>query len=482
MTVRVRFAPSPTGNLHIGTMRAALFNWLYAKRHSGQFILRIEDTDRLRSKPEFETNIQDGLDWLGLMVDEGPTVGGDYGPYRQAERIEAGTYKQYADQLVAEGKAYYCFLSPEQIEAEKEAAKQKGIAYMHSREGSRLSDADIKALIAAGKQPVIRFKMTADKSITMSDHIRGDVSFDCNLISDFVLMKSDGSPSYNFAVVIDDALMKITHVIRGEDHVSNMPRQLALYEALGFDVPEFAHLPMILGPDKSKLSKRHGATAVTDYRDRGFLKEAFMNYLALLGWSPVGEEEFFSAEALCEAFDLSRVNNSGAVFDIKKLKWMNGQYIRRIESSDYLSRAESFLDASYTEAFQALSQEKQEWALISIRDNLDELSEVNTYISVFFESDSQYKQAVSALQFDETNTAVFQKLLALIDSKSPHSPDEFSNSLDLICSELALGKGKVFKPLRLALTARASGPNISYVLAFLGADCIKARLSSLIRD
>jgi glutamyl-tRNA synthetase len=481
MTVRVRFAPSPTGNLHIGTMRAALFNWLYAKHHNGLFILRIEDTDRQRSMAEYEKNILDGLAWLNLNLDEGPIGGGPYGPYRQSERIEDGLYEKYAKELVDAGKAYYCFLTTEDIEQDKERAKKAGIAYMHSRERSNLPAEELRQKIESGIPYVIRFKMTEDREIIMKDSIRGKIRFDCNLISDFVLIKSDGTPSYNFAVVIDDSLMKITHVIRGEDHVSNMPRQLALYEAFGFDTPEFAHLPMILGPDKSKLSKRHGATAATEYRDRGFLPEAFMNYLTLLGWSPVGEEEFFTAEQLCEQFDLDRVNNSGAVFDIKKLKWMNGQYIRKIDENDYIARVELYLNDSYKAQFQQLPRDKQVLALKAIRDNLDELSEVNEYITVFLESSTDYKTALGEINFSEQDSNVFRYLIQLIDSRNPNSPEEYSALLETLVIDLEQGKGKVFKPIRLGVTAKAAGPNISYVLAFFGATIIKERLLDLLK-
>ena len=327
MSIRVRFAPSPTGNLHIGTLRAALFNWLYAKSQGGTFILRIEDTDYERSESKYEQNILDGLDWLALNVDEGPIQGGDYGPYRQSERIDQQIYQQYAQKLLDKGLAYYCFLTPEDIQKEKESAIKSGIPYMHSRQSLEMTPDEVQKCLNEGKPYAIRFKMTQDRAITHHDEIRGSIEFDCSLLSDFVLIKSDGTPSYNFAVVVDDALMNISHVIRGEDHISNMPRQLAIYEALSFDIPIFAHLPMILGPDKSKLSKRHGATSVTEYKDRGFLKESILNYLALLGWSPKGEQEMMSFDDLCNQFTLDRVHKAGAVFDIQKLMWMNGQAI-----------------------------------------------------------------------------------------------------------------------------------------------------------
>jgi len=272
---RVRFAPSPTGNLHIGTLRTAIFAWLFAKQQKGSFILRIEDTDLQRSKPEYEDNIYEGLDWVKIVPDEGPKEGGEFGPYRQSERIERGLYQTYANQLLESGKAYYCFCTEEELKAERDAAIAGGKPYVYEGKYRDLSLEEAKKRVEAGDPYSIRFKLPKDGNLVYRDEIRGDISFDLALIGDFVILKSDGSPSYNFAVVIDDALMKITHVIRGEDHISNMPKQLCLFDAFGFEWPKFAHLPMILGPDKSKLSKRHGATSITDYRDEGFFTTSF---------------------------------------------------------------------------------------------------------------------------------------------------------------------------------------------------------------
>lgn len=474
--VRVRFAPSPTGNLHIGTLRAALFNWLYAKANNGTFILRIEDTDMERSKPEFETNIFEGLQWLGLTPDEGPLEGGDCGPYRQSERIEKRIYTDIAEYLVQIGKAYYCFLTDEDIQQEKESAKKAGIPYVHSRRSSEMTEAEVKANLEAGKPHAIRFKMTEDKVISFKDLVRDPIEFDCSLLSDFVLIKSDGSPSYNFAVVIDDAQMKITHVIRGEDHISNMPRQLALYEALGYDIPEFAHLPMILGPDKSKLSKRHGATAVTEYRDRGFLAESFMNYLALLGWSPKTEQELLSAKQLVDQFGLDRVNKSGAVFDIKKLVWMNGQYLRRDTAEAFSDRVRPFLNSDLAKRLAELDVEKQTLALFSVIDNLDVLSDINKYIDVYLEDEADYAKRAETVTFNDDQKNVLKLFLMKVSVTAPKQPGEFSSCLDQVCSELNVGKGKVFKPVRLAVTAQPSGPFISDVLSFFGLESIQQRI------
>ncbi len=481
MTIRVRFAPSPTGNLHIGTLRVALFNWLFAKANNGKMILRIEDTDQLRSKKEYEENIYEGIEWLGLDCDEGPREGGECIFYRQSERIREGVYKKLAEDLVKKNLAYYCFLTDDDLQREKESAKKKGIAYIHSRRSSEMTQAEVQKSLDQGKAYAIRFKMTENKLIKFKDLVRDEIEFDCSLLSDFVLLKSDGSPSYNFAVVVDDALMKITHVIRGEDHISNMPRQIALYEAMGFELPQFAHLPMILGPDKSKLSKRHGATAITHYRDRGFMKQAFMNYLALLGWSPKDEKELLSSDELITQFSLDRVHKSGAVFDIQKLLWMNGQYIRTYQDKELLDNVFSFISEENKNKLKQYSESKQYLAVNAVRDNLDVYSDINVYLDVFLESESSYLEMLSKCEFSDQENEVISLFLSLAKSENPVSSDEFSGLLSKVCDQLSLGKGKVFKPIRKALTARNSGPMITDLLEFFGKDIISKRFSSLLK-
>ena len=324
---RVRIAPSPTGWLHIGTARTALFNFLFARKNGGKFILRIEDTDKERSKKEYEENILEGLKWLNLYWDEGPDIGGPYGPYRQSERIEI--YKEYLLKLLKEEKAYYCFCSPEEIEAQKKDMALRGLTPIYSGKCRNLSKREAEEKIKRGENYVIRIKMP-QKKIKFKDLIRGEIEFDLSLIGDIVIAKSLEEPLYNFTVVVDDYLMKITHVIRGDDHISNTPKQLVLQEMLGFERPFYAHLPMILGPDRSKLSKRHGEMALTEYKKLGYLKEAMINFLALLGWHPSSDEEIFSLEELIERFSLERVQKSGAVFNHLKLDWFNSFYLKKI--------------------------------------------------------------------------------------------------------------------------------------------------------
>jgi len=324
--MRVRFAPSPTGHLHVGNARTALFNWLLAHGKDGTFILRIEDTDAERSTRESETGILEDLRWLGLDWDEGPDVDGQHGPYRQSERLHL--YASYANELLAAGHAYHCFCSPTKLEADRQADLAAGRPPRYRGTCRGLSREEAQVRIDRGERPVVRFKVPENVEVTFHDLVRGDVTFNSEVISDPVIVRSDGRPAYNFAVVVDDALMKITHVIRGEDHISNTPRQVLIYRALGFSPPEFAHLSLVMGPDHTPLSKRHGATSVAEFRQRGYLPEALVNYLALIGWSPGGDEELLPVDELARRFALGDVGHSAGVFDVEKLAWMNRYYMK----------------------------------------------------------------------------------------------------------------------------------------------------------
>ncbi len=480
--VRVRFAPSPTGNLHIGTLRTALFSWLYARHFGGVFVLRIEDTDTERSETQYEVNIFEGLSWFGLSVDEGPLEGGEYGPYRQSERMVNGLYDRYAAQLLQEGKAYRCFETDAELEAERERAAQQGLPYKYSRKSLYLSESEIQQKLDAKVPFTIRFKMPDKGDLVYTDLIRDLISFDLSLISDFVMVKSDGSPTYNFAVVVDDILMKITHVIRGEDHISNMPRQLLLFEAFGETPPAFAHLPMILGPDKSKLSKRHGATSITEYRDIGYLSESLFNFLALLGWSPKGEKEIMTVQEIVDQFDIDRVNKANAVFDIVKLNWMNGQYLRTLSKDRYLELVDSFLSAENRAVLQGFTSSARGEALCSILGNLTVLSDINSVISVYTKSEDSYRSDLVSFPFSDSDNDVLRlfsaKLSGLSGDLLPSSVDDI---LAQIVSETGLGKGKVFKPIRLAVSAEAMGPHIGDLVTVLGKDRVVSRLNSILK-
>lgn len=324
--VRVRFAPATTGSLHIGGARTALFNYLFARKYQGIFVLRIEDTDKERSKKEFEADIMDSLKWLGIQWDEGPDIGGDYGPYRQSERTKL--YQTYLEKLIAENKAYFCFCSEEDLEIQRQYQLSLGQAPKYNGQCRDLKKEEKEKFLKEGKPWVIRFKVE-QKKVVFEDLIRGKIEFDASLMGDFVIAKSFTEPLYNFACVVDDYEMKISHVIRGEDHISNTPKQILLQEALAFPRPKYAHLPLILGPEKSKLSKRHGAVSVQEYKKMGYLPEAIINFIVFLGWSPVDQREIFSLQSLIKEFTISRIQKSGAVFNIKRLDFLNGFYIRQ---------------------------------------------------------------------------------------------------------------------------------------------------------
>jgi len=341
---RLRFAPSPTGFLHVGGARTALFNWLYARRHGGTFILRIEDTDAERSSTEMVARIFASLRWLGLDWDEGPDVGGPHAPYFQAER--ASTYRQAVERLVAAGRAYYCYCRTEDLQSKREKAEAAGSAWLYDRTCRSLSAADVAAREAAGTPRAVRFAIP-DGDTTFADRVHGRISVAHATLDDFVILRSDGSPTYQISVVVDDVEMGITHVVRGDDHISNTPKQILLYEALDAAVPEFAHVPLILGPDKKRLSKRHGATSVGEYESQGILPEAMVNFLALLGWSPgPGDREVFSRADLVERFTLEGISGGNAVFNPEKLEWFNQQHIARLEAATILDRIGPDLERS----------------------------------------------------------------------------------------------------------------------------------------
>lgn len=384
--VRVRIAPSPSGNLHIGTARTALFNYLFAKKNNGKFILRIEDTDALRTEQEYVDNIFDSLKALGLNWDEGPDVGGDYGPYTQSQRFDI--YPKYIQQLLDKGFAYECFCTPEELEAEKEEATAQKRAYVYSKKCENLTEEEKAKLRAEGRKPAIRFNIAKaqkafhDSSILeFDDLVKGKLHVDTNLIGDFVIMKSNGAPTYNYAVVIDDALMKITHVIRGEDHISNTYKQILIFEALGFEVPRFGHLGMILAPDRSKLSKRHGATAVSDFVKEGYLTNALINFVALLGWSPSDGEEIKTVDEIAKDFRINEVSSSNSIFEYDKLKWMNSHYIKMLPMEDLKERLKPYL-TQYP--LNELTDEQYTKMVELTREPLTLLSDITDAVPYFF--------------------------------------------------------------------------------------------------
>ncbi|MBC7188878.1 glutamate--tRNA ligase, partial [Candidatus Aerophobetes bacterium] len=445
MQIRVRFAPSPTGELHIGGVRTALFNWLFARHHGGRFILRIENTDIARSQEDFTKSIIENLKWLGLNWDEGPEVGGEYGPYFQLERLPI--YREMAEKLLKEKRAYLCFCTPEELEAKKKKMREAGIAPVYDGRCRNLSPQEKRKFEEEGRKPAIRFRVEKKGQVEVKDLLRGNVRFDCRILGDFIILKSDGTPTFNFANVVDDALMRITHVIRGDDHLSNTPRQLLLYEALGFKPPVYAHLPMILGKDGSKLSKRHGATSITYYREKGYLPWALINYLALLGWSTVDSQQFFTKEELIEKFSLERVNRSPAIFDPQKLEWMNAEYIRKLSTEELARLLIPYLREKgwIGEEIDKVTYQK----ILSIaeleKDRLRVLSDITQLADFFFEKDFVYdKKAVEKRLKKDYVFPLLKRVKREVEDMQSLSRQSFEKLLRGIAEEENLSTSQVF--------------------------------------
>ncbi|RKO65848.1 glutamate--tRNA ligase [Desulfofundulus salinus] len=476
--VRVRFAPSPTGPLHIGGARSALFNWLFARNQGGTFIVRIEDTDLERSSRESEENILAALRWLGLDWDEGIEVGGPHGPYRQTERLTI--YQRYARQLLETGWAYHCYCTEEELAAEREALLARGEMPRYTGRCRHLCEEDRRRLEAGGRRPVLRFAVPSGENITVQDLVRGEVSFDADGIGDFIIVKSDGIPTYNFAVVVDDHTMGITHVIRAEEHLSNTPRQILLYRAFGWPVPQFAHVSLILGQDRTKMSKRHGATSIEQYREMGYLPEALVNFLALLGWSPGGEEEIFTLEELKRQFSLERVAKNPAVFDLDKLNWLNGHYIRQSSLERVTDLAIPFLQkAGYISG--EVTPEQYQWLkqlVATVRDYLTNLSEINQHVDIFFapEVEPENEEARTVLAGEQV-PRVLSALAEKIRSADGLDEETARSILKKLPRELGLGARKVYLPIRVALTGRTHGPELYQVIPLLGKEKVLARLA-----
>lgn len=475
---RVRFAPSPTGPFHIGGARSALFNYLIAKHEGGDFIVRIEDTDRKRSTGESEENIKEALRWLGISWDEGIDVGGSHGPYRQTERLDI--YKQYTDRLLAEGKAYYCFCTPEELEAQKRAQMDQRETPVYTGTCRDLPPETVQAYLAAGRPYVIRIKTPRNETLAFDDLVRGHVSFDSNKVGDFVIVKSDGIPVYNYCVVLDDALMDITHVIRAEEHLSNTPRQLVLYKALGFQAPTFAHVSLILGKDKKKMSKRHGATSVQQYRDLGYLPEAIINFLSLLGWTPGTEQEIFSRDELIRQFTLARVAKNPAVFDIEKLNWINFHYMKQLTEDELLALCLPHLqNAGYVSG--TLTPERREWVkqvVAALRDHVQYGAQIAAVSKVFFTEEyaPENEEAASVLQEETAQpvlTCFAQELQALPEVTAATVQPLFKK----VQKQVGV-KGKfVYMPIRVALTGVMHGPDLHVIVALMGREKVLARLA-----
>jgi len=469
-----RFAPSPTGGLHIGTARTAVFNWLSARSMSGKLILRIEDTDIKRSTTAYEKSIIEDLKWLGLDWDEF---------YRQSERIDI--YQRFARKLLDEDKAYRCFCTPERLGNLKKRQYAEGIMSKYDNRCRELSEDEIEKNLEQGRKFTIRFKVEDGKEIKFCDLIRGEISFRSEVIGDFIIIKSDGTPSYNFAVVVDDSDMKITHVLRGEDHITNTARQILLFESLGSSPPSFTHISMILGKDGSKLSKRHGATTISQFREEGYLAEAVGNYLSMLSWAPVDGEEIFGIRDIVDKFKIPNISKSPAIFDVDKLKWINGIYIRRKSTEELARLCIPYLIKEKIIDKKDLGNEKITGKILkgagAFQDNLKVLSEFPEYIGDFFEEKiaCYSKEAVEILTLD-TSIVVLQNFLGRLESELKHfdnnkdmdfNEEKSKNLINMIgesLKELKI-KGKfLYMPIRASITGKTHGPELPRVISILG--------------
>jgi glutamyl-tRNA synthetase len=476
--MRLRFAPSPTGYLHIGGARTALFNWLLARRHAGTFVLRIEDTDAERSSWEMVSGIVEGLRWLGIDWDEGPDVGGPHAPYFQSQRLER--HRAMADRLVADGRAYYCYCSPEVIQAKRQAAEAEGGGWMYDRTCRNLTADQRAELDAAGAARAVRF-LVPEGQTAFADLVRGPISFANANIEDFVILRSDRQPTYHLSVVADDIDMAITHVVRGDDHISNTPKHVLLFKAFGRDVPAFAHVPLILGTDKKRLSKRHGATSVTEYQRLGYLPEAMTNFLALLGWSPGDDREIFTRAELIEAFSLEGISGGNAVFNPEKLDWVNQQHILRMGAADLAARLEPLLGAAGLWRGE-LADRDHGWFVRVIELLKPRLKRLTSF------ADDARPFLADAIDVDED---AVRKHLSDADLREPFVTlrDGFAalmsfdkEALEGVLKDVAarhgLKPGALIHATRVAVTGRAASPGLYEVLELLGRDRVLTRMDA----
>ena len=466
--MRVRFAPSPTGHLHVGNVRTALFNWLLARGQDGTFILRIEDTDVERSTADSDAMILEDLRWLGLDWDEGPEVGGPVGPYRSSERL--GKYQSRARVLIEEGRAYYCFCTPEQLDAERTEALASNLPPKYSGRCAQVDPAESKRRVQSGERAAVRFRTPENREISFTDLVRGDIRFHTDVIGDQVLLRSDGHPAYNFAVVVDDGLMGVTHVVRGEDHISNTPRQILIYEALGFAKPAFGHVAMVLGPDHTKLSKRHGAVSVDEFREKGYLPEALLNYLALLSWSPGGNQEVVPIAEMAKRFSLSDVGHSASVFDEEKLAWVNRHYLKDADherlarlSMPYLERAGCLAGRVKPEGFAYLA------SLVPLfNTSVDRLDQVPMRLRQLFQFSAAAALDATAIRSEVSEGPARQVIDALADElrSAPRLLDKqaFRASADRVKQKTGQKGRALFHPIRIALTGAGDGPELDLLV------------------
>ena len=474
--IRVRIAPSPTGPIHVGNVHTGLFNWLWARHQGGKFILRFEDTDRERSRPEWETVIFEDLKWLGIDWDEGPDIGGPFEPYRQMERLHL--YQDYAQRLLANDQAYYCYCTPEELQAEREEAQRQRVAYKYSRRCRHLTAAQRAAYEAEGRKPSIRFSVTDGQPIGWDDLVRGYIEVSTDTIGDFIICRPTGVPLYNFAVVIDDVTMKISHVIRGEGHISNTPVQILIYQALGRPTPRFGHVGHLVNEERGKLSKRKGEAAVRDYRDDGILPEALLNFLVYLGWTPEGGRDFISKDEMIAEFDLTRVTKAASVFDRVKLEWMNGHYIRQKTVDEFARLALPFVAAAGL-----ITREEAEgrWSwfvavMHQVQERVKTLGEVPKHADFFFSDDIPVDEAAVSKFITPEARQFFARVCDALAGLPEWELPAIETAVRGLMDGMGLAPKQSIQPIRVAVTGRTASPGLFEIVYLVGRERTLARL------
>ncbi|WP_024425584.1 glutamate--tRNA ligase [Bacillus safensis] len=479
--VRVRYAPSPTGHLHIGNARTALFNYLFARSQGGKFIIRIEDTDQKRNVEGGEESQLRHLQWLGIDWDESIDKDGGYGPYRQSERNDI--YKKYYDELLEKDLAYKCYCTAEELEAEREAQIARSEMPRYSGKCSHLSKEEEDKLIAEGREPSIRFRVPKGEIIKFDDMVKGEISFETDGIGDFVIVKKDGTPTYNFAVAVDDHLMKMTHVLRGEDHISNTPKQIMIFHAFGWEVPLFGHMTLIVNENRKKLSKRDESIIqfIEQYKNLGYLPEALFNFIALLGWSPVGEEELFTKEQFIDIFDVNRLSKSPALFDMHKLKWVNNQYVKALDLDQVVALTLPHLQKA-GKVSEQLTEEENTWVrkLISLyHEQLSYGAEIVELTELFFKEQIEYNQEAKEVLAEEQVPEVMASFAGQLEQLESFTPDEIKAAIKAVQKETWHKGKKLFMPIRVAVTGQTHGPELPQSIELLGKETVLNRIKQI---
>lgn len=480
--VRVRFAPSPTGHLHIGSARSALFNYLLAKKNNGSFIIRIEDTDQTRNVEDAEAKLLKSLKWLGIDWDESVDTGGGYGPYRSMDRIHI--YKEYIDKLLEAGHAYHCYCTQDELEKERLVALEKGETPKYSGKCRYLTPDEKEAYEEKGRKPSVRFRVPENEILTVNDLVRGKVDFDTNGIGDFVIVRTDGIPTYNFAVTVDDHLMEISHVIRGEEHLTNTPKQIMIYRAFDWNNPEFAHISLILNPNRQKMSKRDESLIqfVEQYKELGFLPEAVINFVVLLGWSPEGEEEIFSKKDLINQFSVDRVSKSPAVFDLNKLYWMNNYYIKTAPLNKIIELCLPHLKKAGLIP-EVLSEQEQTWVehLVNLyKEQLNFAQEIVVLTKIFFQDEIEYGEEERKILSQEHVPVVLKAFSGQLNKLDNYDPEVISSSLKIVQKETGFKGKQLFMPVRIVATGVTHGRDLPQTLYLLGKEKVLSRIENLL--